>query len=207
MFKKLSSLGRAVLLTALVLFVSVSVTSCQKLTETPGEKLPNGVYRLEANDPICGEWNGSWGTLLKCTPDFVWATCCSGEKQEAAEGADYTMSGWGGNEYYKKGTPSIYVVYNVKDGTVNKNEGVLLFVAKTSPYGSPVEGCWSGVKFLINADNSTEALIEGGYSDEASYKNVKDLSKAVEMFAYSNKDYYSETNWNAAASGATRKTE
>lgn len=207
MFKKLSSLGRAAFLAALVLFVSVSVISCQKPTETPSENLPNGVYRLEANDPICGEWNGSWGTLLKCTPDFVWATCSSGEKLESAEGADYTMSGWSGNEYYKKGNPSIYVVYNVKEGAVDKNEGVLLFVAKTSPYASPTAGCWSGVKFQINSDNGNKALIEGGYSAEAAYNNVTELSKAVEMFGYSNKDYYAENNWTESSSGATRKTE
>ncbi len=205
MFNKHFSFGRAALLAALVLFVSFGFTSCQPKAEYPGYVQFGDVkaYDLKADDPICGEWQGAYGLSLYSNPDFVWATCSSGESLEDAEGADYTVTGYFGPEYYKKGTSSIYAVYNVKDGAVNKNEGVLLFVAQTSPYFTPTAGKWYGVKFQINTADSKKALIEGAAGD--AYKNISTLSEAVKKFAYDNTDCFNSDYWNESDSGATKK--
>jgi len=227
MFNKRFSFGRAALLAALVLFLSVGFISCQREAEYPGYVQVGNVkaYDLKADDPICGEWEGTWGLLLYSSPDFVWATAASGTVLTDTTGKEsnsyVSIEGYYGTENYNKDSDTIYVVYNSNDGVVNKNEGVLLFVAKTST-GYPRKGSWYGVKFKINADDSTKALIEGayngddvesdpstyqvtGYKNETGYNTVSSLEEAVEKFSFANTECFSEYNWTESASGATKK--
>lgn len=214
MFNKHFSFGRAVVLSALVLLVSFGFISCQPQTET--KYVDKIVYKyvlpLEETDPICGEWQGAFGLAFYCSPDFVWATASSGKKLDAAEEGCITLSlmNWTTFEdednYFAKSTSKAYAVYNSKDGEINKNEGVLLFKAEESPYGTPVAGNWYGVKFQIDETDSSKALIEGGFGPDA-YNNVETLEKAIEMFAFDNEAYFASASWNEAASGATRVTE
>lgn len=213
MFNKKSSLGRAVLLSALVLFLSVGFIACQREAEYPGYIKVGDVkaYDLKATDPICGDWNGSWGLTLKCNPDFVWATVASATVLADPEGKNpdtyITVNEFGTDVNYNKDSSDIYVVYNFKDGKVNKYEGVLLFIAKTSAWGSPEAGKWYGVKFQIDESNPNKALIEGGYNSAEIYNKVSSLDKAVELFAYDNSAYYAESSWTESASGANRSIE
>ncbi len=227
MFKKLSSLGRAALLTALVLFVSVNVISCQKATDTPSENLPAGVYHLSANDPICGDFTGNMGDVYFHS-DVAFATACSTTNivDITGKAADsfftFSVFDWNTydyvNAYFEKDSNPVYVVYNKFDGseTADKHSGVIIFKAKYSPYGSPSVGSYYGVKFqFLEADKKVpekrteetvytkDVLIEGGYNND--YNNVTDLAKAVEMFAYNNTDYFTDSSWNWNYSGASKK--
>lgn len=209
MFNKKTFLGRAVLLSALVLFLSTGFISCQRDFQDPGYVVVGDVkaYKLTESDPICGAYE-SWGSLaLYCSSDFVWATAASGTEIENSEEGCLTLSllNWSTYEnedhFYKKDSAPVYVVYNTKDGEIDNKSGVLLFTAKTSPYGTPTIGCWYGVKFQI-IDEKT-ILYEGAAGD--AYKNVSTLDDAVVKFAYTNDDAYDPKFWETSL--ATRVAE
>lgn len=177
---------------------------------------------LEADDPICGAWNNKWGRLvLNCNPDFVWATCASCTKDDTLTENYFSINAYGTEEKYKKDSSKIYAVYNTySDGTgVDKHSGVIIFKAKYSPWGSPTEGCYYGVKFqFLTADHTLPTIrtastvytddvyIEGGYNADSSYNNVTDLETAVEMFGFDSEAYYNPSNWNESNSGASKNT-
>ncbi len=209
MFNKHFSLGRAALLAALVLFLSVGFTSCQPQTET--KYVDKIVYKyvlpLEETDPICGEWQGAFGLAFYCSPDFVWATASSGKQLAAEETGCVTLGvmNWSTFEeedtYYAKSSTKTYVVYKSDD----KKSGVVLFKAEESPWGTPAVGNWYGVKFQIDETDSSEALIEGAAG--TAYNNIATLAEAVETFAFDNKDCFSPDYWNESGSGASKVTE
>ncbi|MCQ2585150.1 MAG: hypothetical protein MJ185_06120 [Treponema sp.] len=109
MFIKKSSLGRAVLFTALVSFLSFGFISCQpeteikyvdkeveKLVEKEVEKLveknieyvvPGAIYNLTENDPICGDFTGNMGDMFFHT-DVAFATACSATNIADVTGKD-----------------------------------------------------------------------------------------------------------------------
>ncbi len=207
MFNKRFSFGRVAALASLVLFLSLGFASCQREAEYPGYVQVGDVkaYDLKADDPISGEWKGAYGLLLYSSPDFVWATASSGKKLEASEENCVTLKlmNWATYEeednYFAKSTSPAYVVYKTDD----KKSGVLLFKAEESPYSSPVVGNWYGVKFQIDAEDSSKALIEGAYGTD--YNNISTLSDAVTKFAFDNTECFSDYSWNESASGATKK--
>lgn len=209
MFNKHFSLGRAALLAALVLFLSVGFTSCQREAEYPGYVKVGDVkaYDLKADDPICGEWQGAFGLAFYCSPDFVWATASSGKQLAAEETGCVTLGvmNWSTFEeedtYYAKSSTKTYVVYNSDD----KKSGVVLFKTEESPWGTPAVGNWYGVKFQIDETDSSEALIEGAAG--TAYNNIATLAEAVETFAFDNKDCFSPDYWNESGSGASKVTE
>ncbi|MCR5079908.1 MAG: hypothetical protein K6B17_01015 [Treponema sp.] len=198
-------------LTALAVLALVLFAGCKQDVGSNDnrEVLPAGVSRLEADDPICGTWNANWGTLLNCNPDFVWATCASCTKDDTLTENYFSINAYGTEEKYKKDSSEIYVVYNTSNGIVNKKSGVLIFIAKTTlepPYNEPTTNCYYGVKFEIQDDDPTKALIEGGASPSTSYKNVTTLETAVEMFGFDSETYYNPNFWNESSSGASKNT-
>ena len=206
---KLSLKGRAAFSALVVCFALLSF-SCNQ-PGSPIEKIGEVSYRpLEAEDEICGTWQGAYGLSLYCENNFVWTTSASGKKLDSVEGLekdDYvtlSLMNWSTYEeeenYFEKKSDTIFIAYKN-----NPNEGVLIFKANYAPYGSPVEGCYYGIKYQIDSNDKNKALIEGGYNNDDIYNNITKIEDAVELFDFDNEDYFASKSWNEASSGATRK--
>ncbi len=229
MFIKKSSLGRAVLFTVLVSFLSFGFISCQpeteikyvdkeveKLVEKEVEKLvdkevyvPVFVNYLTENDPICGKFDftSEWGGLaLKAEPDFAYAMCASGTRvQESGENVA-TVTGYAGPEYYKRDS-AIYVVYNKFDDSeaVDTHSGVIIFKANTSDYGFPKAGCYYGVKFQFLTEGKkvpekrTKATV---YTNDLLIEGGSNLDDVLSFEGYTATSY-SEGGYNTVTDLAT----
>lgn len=245
MFIKKSSLGRAVFLAALVSFLSLGFISCQPETEIQYvekevEKLveknvefvvPGAIYNLTKDDPVCGAFSGNVGDVY-FYPEIAFSTACSATIIADVTGKNensyfsFKVFDWVEKDYvdiyFEKDSNPVYIVYNKFDDSdaADIHSGVIIFKTKYSPWESPSEGCYYGVKFqFLEADKklpetrtkatvyTNDLLIECGYSSDAAYNNVSDLATAVNMFAFNNADYFSESSWCWEYSGATRKNE
>lgn len=177
----------------------------------------------------------AWATSCSCTKvdpnSIVGFDESAYHKMNALDMSSENWEEWDyADFYYKKDSEPVYVVYNtftdadLTDGIqkeeIDKHSGVVIFKAKDSPWGSPTVGCYYGVKFqfLVGEKEVPETrtsttqytdylFIEGGYSEDSAYKNVSTLPEAVLKFGFNNTDYFSDTSWKYAASGATIKSD
>ncbi|MGN0728928.1 hypothetical protein [Treponema sp.] len=194
---------------------------------------------LSEDDPVSGVYSTkntqSYGTEVAFIfrPSMAYATACSCEgKNEPSEGC-VTFTFWDSVKkesfslyFIPDNTNPVYVVYNVyadadwsdgiQDEEIDKHSGVIIFKAKCSPYRTPTEGCYYGVKFqFLDSDgnlpviskksssfSSEKIFIEGGFSEDASYDNISNLAEAVEKFAFNNEDYFTSRYWTSSYSGA-----
>lgn len=145
------------------------------------------------------------------------------------EGEDYfPVLNFNTNSYDNlnmKGTEKVYAVYNLLTGAVTTDgisddeidyySGVIIFQAKYSPYGTPTVNCFYGVKFQFLTEGGkipetttkdtkygNKIYIEGGYSSDTAYNNVKTLEEAIVKFSFNNENYFSKSNWTQSISGA-----
>lgn len=240
------SFVRAALLSA-SLILSLSFFAGCAQDDDDGINLPAGVSLLSDSDPIANTFKGNFGDA-KFASDFAWATSCSCTKvdpnsivgfDESAyhkmNALDMSSENWEewdyADFYYKKDSEPVYVVYNtftdadLTDGIqkeeIDKHSGVVIFRAKHSEYGFPVQNCYYGVKFQFLVGEEKEApasrpstiqysdnlFIEGGYNPAKAYNTVDSIFGAVIMFDFNNTDYYSIDSWNYLSSGASIKSD
>ena len=223
--------------------VAVSFTSCKSDDDDDDDSstvqyslIPSDTpVELSTGDPVSGVYSttaySNYGAEIAfiLRPSIVYATASSCAALDSIDGltenTDYIKNP---NTYDSKvkylnlkDSKKVYVVYNyISDGIsynkLDKHSGVILFQAKYSPYGTPVVGCWYGVKFQfltkdgeipasVNKDSvfsDTKIYIEGAAGD--AYKNITTLDEAVEKFAFNNADCFNTTYWTSSSSGADK---
>lgn len=230
---------RAVLACA-VLALLFPFVSCSSDDEEPEVHYDVYPVELSADDPVSGVYStkaaqGEYGseTAYIFRPSIAYATACSCAKMDAPAGTENTdylkISAYGADTYFNlKDANKVYVVYNLfsdadkEDGIspdeLDKHSGVIIFQAKHSPYGTPQEGCFYGVKFQFltqdgepptsaNKDSvfsTTKVYIEGGYNADTAYNTVSTLEEAVEKFGFGNGGYFAASSWTSSASGADK---
>lgn len=193
--------------------------------------VPGAIYNLTKDDPVCGAFSGNVGDVY-FYPEIAFSTACSASFIADVTGKNensyfsFKVFDWLEKDYvdiyFEKDSNPVYIVYNKFDDSdaADIHSGVIIFKTKYSPCESPSEGYYYGVKFqFLEAENkipetrtkatvyTDKILIEGGYNATPSYNNVSDLATAVNMFAFNNADYFSESSWCWEYSGATRKNE
>lgn len=228
---------RAVLACA-VLALLFPFVSCSSDDEEPEVHYDVYPVELSADDPVSGVYSttaySSWGaeTAYIFRPSIAYATACSCAKMDAPAGTENTdylkISAYGADTYFNlKDANKVYVVYNLfsdadkEDGIspdeLDKHSGVIIFQAKHSPYGTPQEGCFYGVKFQFltkdgqlpasankdSAFSEKKVYIEGAAGGDA-YKNINSLDDAVEKFGFKNSECFSASSWTSSASGADK---
>lgn len=165
-------------------------------------------------------------------PNFAYATASSAEILESIEGKIEGEDYFTVTEYDKttnyldmKGTEKVYAAYNLLTDAVTTDgisldeidyySGVIIFQAKYSYLGVPTKNCYYGVKFQFltedgkipetttkNTKYGKKIYIEGGFSPDDSYNNVKTLDEAIKKFSFNDENYFSKNSWNESASGA-----
>ena len=226
---------------ALIFVSSLFLFSCsQNIENDSGISAPqvSTLQVLSNSDPIAGTFSTSaYGsdTAFIFQENIAYATSCScstlTSTEGKTEGKDFQkINSYGTDLFFDlSSSEKIYVNYNVfsdanvsdgiQENEIDKHSGVILFKAKYSPYGSPVQDCYYGVKFQFTTEDgkipekivsstkysSNKAYIEGGYNALHEYNNAKTLEQAKKLFAFENSAYFSEESWTEATSGADKK--
>lgn len=229
---------------ALIFVSTLFLFSCsQNIENDTGSSAPE-VSRLQVlsnSDPIAGTFSTSAYSYYGSDTAFIfkeniaYATSCSCSTLESTdgktEGKDWQKIPFYGTDliFDLSSSEKIYVNYNVfsdanvsdgiQENEIDKHSGVILFKAKYSPYETPVQNCYYGVKFQFTAENgkipekiastikysNTKAYIEGGYNLLAEYNNATTLEQAKKLFAFNNSAYFNESYWTESNSGADKK--
>ena len=223
-------------------FAAFSLAGCKTDDDDDEKEIHYSIYpvKLSADDPVSGVYSGNAGQFI-FRPSLAYAIASSCAPLNSIEGKlkgkDYEVVTIDNYDNYPdikkediyfnlKDSSEVYVVYNllsdadpsdgISDDELDKHSGVILFQAKYSPYGSPVLGCWYGVKFQFLTEDgkiptstnenhifsSTKIYIEGAVGD--AYNNIAALDEAVEKFAFNNSDCFNEVSWTESSSGADK---
>ena len=228
---------------ALIFVSSLFLFSCsQNIENDSGISAPqvSTLQVLSNSDPIAGTFSTSAYSAYGSDTAFIfqeniaYATSCSCSNLESTEGKtegkDFQkINSYGTDLFFDlSSSEKIYVNYNVfsdanvsdgiQENEIDKHSGVILFKAKYSPYGSPVQDCYYGVKFQFTTEDgkipekivsstkysNNKAFIEGGYNALPEYNNITKKEQAKEMFAFDNYGYFSKGSWTEADSGADK---
>lgn len=229
---------------ALIFVSSLFLFSCsQNIENDSGISAPqvSTLQVLSNSDPIAGTFSTSAYSAYGSDTAFIfqeniaYATSCSCSTLESTEGKtegkDFQkINSYDGTDLFfdLSSSEKIYVNYNVfsdanisdgiQENEIDKHSGVILFKAKYSPHGSPVQDCYYGVKFQFTTEDgkipekivsstkysNNKAFIEGGYNALDEYNNAKTLEQAKKLFSFNNPAYFSESYWTAASSGADK---
>ncbi len=225
---------------ALIFVSSLFLFSCSQNDEAISDPPVSILQVLSNSDPIAGTFStlaysvyGS-DTAFIFQENIAYATSCSCSNLESTEGKtegkDFQkINSYGTDLFFDlSSSEKIYVNYNVfsdanvsdgiQENEIDKHSGVILFKAKYSPYGSPVQDCYYGVKFQFTTEDgkipekivsstkysNNKAFIEGGYNALPEYNNITKKEQAKEMFAFDNYGYFSKGSWTEADSGADK---
>ena len=220
---------------ALIFVSSLFLFSCSQNDEAISDPPVSTLQVLSNSDPIAGTFSAFGSdTAFIFKENIAYATSGSCSTLESTEGKTegknfQKIPSYGTDLIFDlSSSEKIYVNYNIfsdadlKDGIqeneIDKHSGVILFKAKYSPYGSPVQDCYYGVKFQFTTEDgkipekivsstkysNNKAFIEGGYNALPEYNNITKKEQAKEMFAFDNYGYFSKGSWTEADSGADK---